>query len=193
MSIKTALERLFNRGVHPAHQPYRPVPPTPNTTSQHQAANDFSSDASYIELQSDTQALGDLKFGTEKVIMVDTCGHTRDMSKQNSHVLSTGKIANKIEDIGGVCKYCQTIAMEQFDAGDIDYQLAQAMSLYDRDSAATCNLCGTQGCIQHIRPIQTEQGILSMCVNCQEKLDKQLKKQRIIRFLLAPFTEATQE
>ncbi len=189
MSIKTALERLFNRSVHPAHQPYRPAPPTPDTVSQHQIPNDIPNNASYIEVQSDQQTIGDIKFGTEKVIIVDTRGCSRDMSRQSSHVLGSGKLVSKIEDIAGVCRICQSIAMEKYQAGEINLQQAQVLSLYDKGSAAVCNVCGIQGCIQHIRPIQTDQGILSICPICQQKLDKKLNRQRFLRLLLSPFTE----
>jgi len=130
-----------------------------------------------------------IQFGTEKIILVDPNGHTRDLSKQSSHVLSSGKLVSKIEDVAGVCKICQVIAMEQFQAGELTLEQAQLASLYDTASAAICNACGLQGCIRHIRPVQTDEGVLAICIPCQKELKKQLRRKRIIEFFLAPISE----
>ena len=130
-----------------------------------------------------------IKFGTETFIVANPNGQNQDMSRSHNHVLSSGKLVSKIEDVAGICRICQVTAMEQLQAGELTLEAAQLASLYDVASAAICNVCGLSGCIRHIRPIETEAGIVSMCVPCQKEMKKQLRRQKLIQFFLAPISE----
>lgn len=194
MSFKTILQKLLSRKMPPAHLPHIPTPPAQPHASM--SPNQFpyngvSTDNSYVETETDIHTIAgtDIGFGTQKIIQVDSSGQAKDISQTQSHIVGSGKLVNKVEDIAGVCKFCQAIAMEQLQAGQISLQQAQLLSLYDKNSAAICNVCGIQGCVRHIISIPTEDGILAMCEACRLQLKKQLRKRKIIGFLLSPFVE----
>jgi len=195
MSFKTILQKLLSRKMPPAHLPYIPTPPLHQphaSTSPNQFPHDGASiDNSYVETETEIHTIAgtDIGFGTQKIVQVDSGGQAKDISQTQSHIVGSGKIVNKVEDIAGVCKFCQAIAMEQLQAGQISPQQAQLLSLYDKNSAAICNVCGIQGCVRHIISIPTEDGILAMCEACRLQLKKQLRKRKIIGFLLSPFVE----
>lgn len=195
MNIKTILQKLLSRKMPPAHLPHIPTPPAHQpdaSTSPNQFPhNGASTDNSYIETETDIHTIAgtDIGFGTQKIIQVDSSGQAKDISQTQSHIIGSGKLVSKVEDIAGVCKLCQAIAMEQLQAGQISVQQAQLFSMYDKSSAAICNVCGIQGCVRHIRPILTEDGVLAMCEICQRQLKKQLRKRKIIGFLISPFME----
>jgi len=192
MNFKSILSKLFGRKTHPAHEPYIPAPPTPQTQAPpNQNSGPTNTGAAYVEAKSNMASIAglDVAFGTQNVIMVDNSGHAKDISQTQSHIVGSGKLVTKIEDIAGVCTFCQATAAEQFQAGQISLQQAHSMSLYDKGSAAICSACGFQGCLSHVRPIQTEQGVLTICGTCQNKIEKQLRRRRIIGFLLAPISE----
>ena len=194
MKLFSILTKFFGGRAHPAHIPYaQSPPPQPHTAtaSQQIPGDPTNSDGSYTEIEADIHPIAgsEITFGSEKIIIVDSNGQTKHLSKQNSHVLSTGKLVNTIEDIAGVCKICQMIAMEQFQAGELTLEQAQLASLYDTASAAICSACGFQGCSRHIRPVQTDAGGLTMCIPCQKELKKQMRKQKFIQFFLAPISE----
>ncbi len=194
MNIKTILQKLLSRKMPPSHLPHIPTPPAHQphaSTSPNQFLNGVSIDNSYVETETDIHTIAgtSIGFGTKKIVQVDSSGQAKDISQTQSHIVGSGKIVNKVEDIVGVCKFCQVIAMEQLQAGQISIQQAQLLSLYDKNSAAICNVCGIQGCVRHIRPILTEDGVLAMCEICQRQLKKQLRKRKIIGFLISPFIE----
>ncbi len=195
MSFKDFFKRLLSTKAHPAHLPYilTPPPHQPDTSSSpnqlpHNAANtDFSYTESEVSIH--TIAGTNIGFGTQKIVQVDSVGQAKDISQTQSHLIGSGKLVSKVEDVAGVCKLCQAIAMEQLQAGQISVQQAQLLSLYDKSSAAICDVCGIQGCVRHIRPLLTENGVLAMCETCQRQLKKQLRKQKIVGLLLSPFME----
>ena len=192
MSFTNFFRRLLGTKAHPAHLPYIPTPPTHSPDAPpNQSSNNVNTDIAYTELESNINSISgtSIGFGTQKIIQVDSSGQAKDISQTQSHIVGSGKIVNKIEDIVGVCKFCQAIAMEQLEAGQISLQQAQLFSIYDKSSAAICNVCGIQGCVRHIRPILTEDGALAMCEACQKQFKKQLRKRKIIGFLLSPFVE----
>lgn len=195
MNIKTILQKLLSRKMPPAHLPYILTPPVQQphaSMSPNQFHNNgISEDNSYVETEADIHTIAgtDIGFGHQKVILVDSSGQAKDISQTQSHIIGSGKIVSKVEEITGVCELCQAIAMEQFHTGQISIQQAQLLSLYDKSSARICNNCGTQGCARHIRAVMTENGVLSMCGTCQQELKKQLRKRKIIDFLLSPFVE----
>ena len=195
MGFKEKFQRLLGPWIHPPGKPYTPAPPSPQshgTTAQSQIpGSPTGSNGAYTEMQADLQPIdgSTIQFGTETIILVDANGRAQDLTRSHNHVLSSGKLVSKIEDVAGVCKICQIAAMEQFQAGELTLEAAQLASLYDVASAAVCEVCGIQGCIRHIRPIETEAGITSMCTPCQKELKKQLRRQKIIQFFLAPISE----
>ena len=199
MGFKETLERIFGRQIHPPGVPYMPSPPEAQshaTSPAHQApGNPTSLPSVYTEMQAELQPINgtDIKFGTEKIILVDTNGHAQDLTRNHNHVLGSGKLVTRIEDVAGVCRICLGIAVEQCEAGKITPEQAQLTSLYDTASAATCSVCGFQGCIRHIRPVQTDEGQLHMCVPCQKEFKKQLLRQRVIQLLLGPISEIEDE
>ena len=187
MSIKSILSKLFNRNVHPGHQPYIPSPtqqpPRLNQSRQNQTCE-------YIEVESDLHSIAGttIAFGTKKLVQVND-GVASEQSQTQSHIIGSGKIISKAEDLGGVCRFCQAEAVEQYNAGQISLEQLELSSFYDKTSATTCHSCGFQGCLRHIRPLEIQGGIITICILCQDKLARQMRKQRVVNFLLAPFTE----
>lgn len=194
MSLKSILTKLLSKNVHPAHQPHNPSPPIQphSMPSSNQIPNSQNTDGSFIEATSKVRTIGgtDIGFGPQEIIQVDSKGQTKHLSKQESHFVGCqGKLVNDIVDIAGICRLCQQSAQEQFAAGLISVQQAQLLALFDKSSAAICNICGLQGCTFHIRPVQTETGVSMICQTCILEMKKQHRRQTIIRFLLAPITK----
>jgi len=199
MGFKETFERMISRWIHRPGMPYTPVPPaaqhhTPRTPHQI-PGNPSSPNGAYTEMQADLHPIdgSTIQFGTETFILANPNGQNQDLTRSHNHVLSSGKLVSKIEDVAGVCKICQIIAMQQFQAGELTLEAAQVASLYDVGSAAICNVCGIQGCIRHIRPVETESGIISMCVPCQKEFKKQVLRQRVMQLLLGPISEIEDE
>lgn len=183
---------LFSRRVHPVEQPYNPTPPQqPNAPTNHIPNN--TTDGSYIETETDIHSIAgtSIGFGSQNITQIDSDDKASSLSQSQSYIFGSGRLVTSIEEVGGVCRLCQTAATELLQAGQISAQQAQLLSLYDIASAAICNVCGTQGCIQHIRPIQTENGILTICETCQKQIKNQLRVRKIVGFLLSPFMEDT--
>jgi len=197
MDLTSILINIFNRWVHPVDQPYNPAPPPnqPDGLLNQIPNNVTGTDGSYVETETDIHSIAgtSIGFGTQNITHVDDEDKASSLSQSQSYIFGSGKLVTKIEDVGGICRFCQSTATEQLQAGQISAQQAQLYSLYDVNSAAICNVCGTQGCIQHIRPVQTEDGVLAMCVTCQKQLKGQLLKRKIIGFLLTPFMEDSNE
>ena len=194
MNIKETLERWLGRKAPQAHQPYDPTPPGPNAGASGSSNMQFhhtNADAAYTETETDIQNITGtgISFGTQKVVQVGNNGQANCLSQAQSHILGSGKLISKLEDVAGVCNFCKLIAAQQLQAGQISIAQAQLMSLYDRGSAAICNICGIQGCIRHINPKYTASGIITICIACQKQLKKQERKRKLINFLLSPFVE----
>ncbi len=191
MNLKNVLTRLFGRRAHAPHLPYIPTPPQSNNASNRSIPGHAAGpQGTYTEIQSTIQTIAgsNITLGSENIILVDANGQAREISKQCSHVLSTGKLVTRIEEIGGICPFCQSSAMQRYQAGELTLEAAQLACLYDVASAATCQACGVHACTRHIRPVDTDQGILSLCQECHKALKKQLRKKSLVRALLAPIT-----
>jgi len=184
MSIKNVLKRVFSNGTVSPHQPYIPTPPTNDREFQQY------SDAGYTETEAELNTIAGLgiTFGKQKTVQVDNNGNARDISQNQSYIIGTNKRISDIEDIGGICCFCQEQAMEIYRAGLISLQQAQLKSLFDKNSAMQCDICGTYTCPTHTRPTQTPQGILAICLRCSEAIRRQQRRKKIVAFLLSPFT-----
>ena len=128
------------------------------------------------------------------MVQVDSRGQAKDISQTQSHVIGSGKLVSKIEDLSGVCRYCQVEATQAFEANLISLEQAQIKSLYDILSASRCDICGENTCSRHTRAIQLPDGLTQqLCVDCQKQLKGQILKQKIVGFLLLPFMENENE
>lgn len=192
MSFINFFKRLLNKNSHPAHLPYIPTPPSQQQSASQQNHFSGNTDASYTETEINIHTISgtNIGFGTQKTVQVDDRGQARDISQSQSHIVGTGRIVNKVEDIAGICPFCHAEASKAFEANLITIQEIQIKSLYDIKSASRCDICGTNTCSRHSRPIMMPNSIIQyFCVNCQKQLKKQLIKQKIKTFLLSPFLE----
>ena len=194
MSFKTFFKRLLGTKAHPAHLPYIPTPPSqqPNTSQNQFPHNSANTDISYTESEANIHSIAgtNIGFGTQKLVQVDSRGQAKDFSQTQSHIVGSGKLVSKIEDIAGVCRYCQTEATVALEANLITIEQAQIKSLYDIQSASRCDICGINTCTRHCRPIQMPDGSTrQLCVDCQKEFKGQILKQKIIGLLLSPFIE----
>lgn len=199
MNFKDFFKRLLGTKAHPAHLPYIPTPPSHqlDASSPNQFPhNSINTDLSYTEAESNMHTIAgtNIGFGTQKMVQVDSRGQAKDFSQTQSHIIGTGKLVSKIEDITGVCRYCQAEATQAFEANLITLEQAQIESLYDTLSASRCDICGTNTCCRHCRPILMPDGLTQLlCVDCQKQLKGQIIKQKIVFFLLSPFMEDRNE
>ena len=194
MSFKTILQKLLSRKMPPAHLPYIPTPPSqqPDASSPNQFPNDANTDLLYTESEANIHTIAgtNIGFGTQKMVQVDSRGQAKDFSQTKSHIVGSGKLVSKIEDLSGVCRYCQAEATQAFEANLISLEEAQIKSLYDTLSASRCDICGTNTCCRHCRPIQMPDGLIELlCVDCQKQLKGQILRQKLVGFLLSPFME----
>ena len=192
MSFKNFFKRLLNRQGHPTHLPYIPTPPSqqPNASHQNQFSNNPGTSYTETEINIHTISGTNIGFGTQKIVQVDDRGQAKDLTQSQSHILGTGRIVNKIDDVSGVCPFCQAEALKFFEANLITIEEVQIKSLYDIKSASHCDICGTNTCSRHSRPIVMSNGLAQyFCVNCQKQLKKQLLRQKIKSLLLSPFME----
>jgi hypothetical protein len=195
MSFINFFKRLLGTKAHPAHLPYIPTPPShrPDASPPNQLPyNPGNTETSYTETEVNIHTIAgtNIGFGTQKVVQVDDRGQAKDFSQTQSHIVGSGKVVSKIEDIAGVCRYCQAEAAQAFEVNLISLEEAQIKSLYDTQSASRCDICGTNTCCRHCRPIQMPDGLTQLlCIDCQKQIKGQLLKKRIAGFLLAPFME----
>lgn len=193
MSFTNFFKRFFTKNQHPAHLPYVPAPPSRQPdTSVPNFSNNANTDASYVEAESDIHSIAgtSIGFGPQKFIQVDSRGQAKRFSQTQSHIVGSGKLVRKIEDIAGVCGYCNAEAKQAFESNFISLEEAQARSLYDVLSASRCDACGASTCCRHTRPIQMPDGsIMQLCVVCYKHFKGQIIKQKIVTFLLSPFME----
>ncbi len=198
MSIKTILQKLLSHKPPPAHLPYIP---TPSNQSAHNTTP--GTDASYTETETDIHSIAgtSIAFGTQKSVQVDENDQARHLLQTQSHILGSGKLVTNIEPrevagqalpgVAGVCRYCQAEAAQAFEANLISIQEAQIKSLYDTSSTARCEVCGINTCSRHCRPFPMPDGqVQIVCMECQQEIQKQLRRQRVIGFLLSPFLES---
>ncbi len=193
MNFKNFFKRLLGTKAHPAHLPYIASPPSHQQgASSNQFPNGTNTDLSYTEAEANMHTIAgtNIGFGTQKMIQVDSRGQAKDFSQTQSHIVGSGKLVSKIEDLAGVCRYCQAEATQAFEEKLISLEQAQIKSLYDTLSASRCDICGTNTCCRHCRPIQMPNDSTQLlCVDCQKKLKWQILRNGIFGFLLSPFME----
>jgi len=184
--IRTTLERLFLRRTYPPNQPYVPQPGQKISNP----AFDFNGDFSETEV--DVQHLHGttIAFGTQKTIQIDDLGRAKGLTRKPSYIIGTGRRISNIEDIGGVCRFCQAQALQAFQEEKLTLEQAQLHSLFDIRSGFQCDICGIYTCSIHCRPMQTPQGIIDVCVACREEIKHQERRKKIIGLLLSPFTSS---
>jgi len=184
-----SLERFALRKTPPSTQPYIPTP------GQNTNNSVFDGNGDYSETEVDTQQIQGLSitFGTQHTIQIDDNGHARELSQKPSYIIGSGKRVSSIEEIGGVCPFCQLQATQAYQQGLISVQEAHLKSLFDIESRQQCGICGTNTCSVHSRPIQTPEGVVLICVACRKELNRQQIRQRIVSFLLSPFVETQKD
>jgi predicted kinase len=184
--IRTTLERLFLRRTHPPDKPYVTQPDQNNSNTAFEFDGDFS------ETETDVQHLHgtSIAFGTQKTIQIDDLGRAKGLTRKPSYIIGTGRRISNIEDIGGICRFCQTQAAQAFQEGKLTVEEAQLQSLFDLRSGFQCDICGIYTCSIHCRPIQTPQGLIDVCAACREEIKRQERRKKIIGLLLSPFTSA---
>lgn len=196
MSFKSILTKLFSSKVPPAHLPYTPTPPLhhPDASSlpNQFPDNSANTDTVYMEAEANMHGIAgtNIAFGTQKLVQVDSRGQAKDLSQTQSHIVGSGKIVTQIEDLFGVCPFCQAESKKAFEDNLITLEQAQVKSLYDVSSASRCDNCGTDTCCRHTRPIQMPDGLVQLlCVDCQKKLKWKTLRNGVFSFLLSPFKE----
>lgn len=184
--IKAALQRLLLRRVHPPQAPYNPGP------DQNPGNPAFDLNGNFAETEIDIQNLHgtNLAFGNQRTVHIDDSGQARELKRKPSYVVGTGRRISNIEDIGGVCRFCQAQAMLAYQEGRLTLEQAQLESLFDIYSGFQCDLCGCYTCSIHCRPMVTPEGSFDVCCACREAIKKQEKRKKIIGLLLSPFTKS---
>lgn len=194
MNIGQLLKKWFRRNNHPIDRPYIPTPPQGQVP-----INDFlEQTGDYSETEITAQKLRGFSttFGEQRTVKIVN-DQAAEISQSQNYIVGTGKRVSCLQDIGGICPLCHMEALEFFKAGAISQQDMELQSMYDVSSSANCDSCGMSGCNRHIRPVQLPDGrTLNLCANCQEQLDRQIKKERWIQliknvfgFFLSPFIE----
>lgn len=186
-----ALERLFLRRVHQPDKPYIPQP----DKDQGDFISGLGADIEYSDMEADiSQLFGtSVIFGRQEIVQVDENGKTKDISKAQSYRIGSNKIVSKLEDIDGICPECEGAAVAAYKAGQISLQQAQLNSMYDRSSAAKCNLCNKNMCDAHCRPVRIDETVHHICDICLKQIEAKRRIRKFINFLLAPFIESEEK
>lgn len=184
--IRAALERILFRKAYPPDQPYMPQP----GQSVDNPSFDLGSDLS--ETEADIQNLHgtSIAFGTRKTIKIDDLGRTAGLSQRPSYIVGSGRRVSNIEEVGGVCPFCQALAAQAFQEGKLTSEQAQLQSIFDIHSGVRCGICGILACAVHCRPLATLQVPVNICTACQKEIKKQERRKKIINFLLSPFIDS---
>lgn len=194
MNFKALFRKILSKKLHPANKPHVPQPPSSNKPANYCNAI-FDPDSNYEESEEEVQKIHgtSIEFGNQKTIQVDSSGHPRAVTQNKSYIIGSGKLVQNINEIGGVCNYCQLLAMHAYEKGEISLEQAQLRSLFDTQSARQCELCGAQACSLHCRPTETPDGILMICAGCNEQIMRKQKRKSIISFLMSPLLEESTE
>lgn len=187
--LKLAMERLILRKAHPCDMPYDPQPQEPIANTPTGGQSDYSETEANINQLYGTS----LKFGSQTTIEIDSNGRAKALTCKPSYIAGSGRRISDIDDVGGICRFCQALAVQAFNEGKLTAEQAQLQSLFDVNSARQCDLCGTYTCSIHCRPVQMQQGIFNLCVECNQELKRQEKRKRIFNLLLSPFSNNSQE
>ncbi len=186
--LKSAFRRLHSGRAYPPGMPYNPQP-------GQGSANPSSGNPVYSETEAEIASLWgtQLKFGSQTTIEIDQSGHAKALTCKPSYVIGSGRRISDIDEVGGVCGFCQEIAAKAFSEGKLTAEQAQLQSLFDGNSQRQCDVCGTFTCSVHSRPVQTPSGTVNICVACRNEISRQEKRKKIIGFLLSPFTDNSSE
>jgi hypothetical protein len=174
------------RKAYPPGQPYIPGP------DQNISNPAFDFDDNISQTETDIQNLHgtSIAFGTQKTIQIEDSGRTKGLLRKPSYIIGTNRRVSNIEDIGGICRFCQAQAVQAFNEGKMTLEQAQLQSLFDVHSGMQCDICGSCTCSVHCRPMQTQQGPIDVCAACRQEINRQEKRRRIVGFLLSPFTSS---
>jgi hypothetical protein len=188
-SSKSRLQKLLGRFAFRRQSSPKPYIPHPGQVMPDPVAGinaEFTDTEMHVNHIHGTTII----FGTKNIAQTDENGNTTDISQQPSYRIGSNKIINAVDQVAGICSFCEANAFEQFQAGLISIQQAQLRSMYDHASAAQCSLCNRNACKIHCPSVNIEGQIQNLCVNCLDNIEKKNKRQRIICFLLAPFLES---
>lgn len=180
--LKEAFGRFFGAKASEVTRPYYPEPNQASNTSP-------SPENIYSETEADVSQLHgtNLKFGSQTSVEIDKDGRAKAVTLKPSYILGSGRRISSIDEIGGVCRYCQQLALQAFNKGELTAEQAQIQSLFDTKSQRQCEICGIFTCNLHTSPFRTPEGAVNICQGCREQIDKQLKRKKIINLLLSPF------
>lgn len=184
--LRMAFERFIMRKVHRPDLPYIPQP------DQIFSSPMLDSNGDYAETEVDVQPLHgtSITFGTQKSTQIDEHGRAKAIKQNPSYIIGTKKRISSIDEIGGVCEFCQIQATQAYDKGKMTLQQAQLQSLFDVKSGRQCDICGIYTCSRHCRQTPTLDGIVSICTACQDDIRHQQRKTKVISFLLSPFVDS---
>ena len=163
-------------------------------------------DLLYQETEMDVHSIAgtSVRFGSVHSLTLDQNNRASDQVQRQSYILGSGRVVSRVESqvvdgrllpgVGGVCGFCQKEAIAALQAGLISPQQAELLSLVDTESISHCDGCGRRDvCTRHSRPFPTaDGGAILLCVDCAENAVRQLRTNRAIGLLLAPFLERPQ-
>lgn len=185
---------IFRKRRNKQEPIYKTYIPTPLNQNPINGKTNTQANPQYCETEANLDRIGNMgiAFGSEKTTQVFE-NNAKNIVQNHSHIIGSKKMVSDISKIEGVCSICEEISMRLAQKNAISLQEAQLLSLYDKSSAAQCDCCGGGFCSRHCRPVQISESLVQMlCLNCQKVLARQVKKQRIKRFLsllLLPFLE----
>lgn len=191
MSLIDSLRRFITRNSHPPHLPYRPAPPV-HQQNPLDIPSSSNEDTSYTEIETDIQRVAgtSLAFGAETATHVDANGQARHLTQTQSHILGSGRIVSDINDVAGACPICIKELENAIKQNLIQPQHAEARILYDKESASRCDVCGTNVCSRHAHAICLPDEVpQKLCVTCEDKVKRKIRRQKILSFFMAPFME----
>jgi hypothetical protein len=193
------LKDLLWRSSRNAARPYIPQPPR-----QGQDSLQGQSGSSYKETNVDIETVGGLAFGSTEELTVDQDGNANRICQKQGHILGSGRLVTSSEPtvkdgtplpgVGGACYACKLEALDMLQAGVIDIQEAERLSLFDTNSVAQCDACGRRDlCIRHCRPFDKADGTqVSLCPDCIKQAQREKWVANSLNILLSPFIDQKQ-
>jgi hypothetical protein len=187
--FRAALERFVFRKNHPGHLPHIPQAGQALPDPMGGISSEFT------ETKANVQHIfgSGIAFGTKEAVQIDENGDGREIIQEQSYRIGSGRIVNKVEDIAGICFLCEIVALKLLQDGLISIQEAHLRSMYDRNSAARCDVCGRNTCSVHCRPAMINNNIMNLCTLCLDQIQKQERRHKLVRWLLAPLIDPAQQ
>lgn len=194
MNFKTLFRKILNKKLHPAHKPHIPQPSSSNQPVNY-CDSVFDQNGNYAEAEAEIQNIHgtSIAFGIQRSIQIDDQGRPKALTQNPAFVIGTGKVVSQMKQIGGACNFCQILAMQAYEDGDISLEQAQLKALFDVNSARQCDLCGVVTCSIHCRPTETPEGVLMICAGCHDEIKRKQRRKAIISFILSPILEYDDE